>query len=96
MHNTVPELHGVVARRSSMARYTPSSRLATQSADGVLHARELSPGLLASAAIDSPGWPPVGATVRRRWLGAHEGQQPGPTMVVVGGIHGNEPAGVIA
>src|SRR5690606_18045723 len=30
------------------------------------------------------------------WLGAHEGDRPGPTMVVVGGIHGNEPSGVIA
>lgn len=32
----------------------------------------------------------------RRWLGAYEGQLPGPTVVVVGGIHGNEPSGVIA
>lgn len=36
------------------------------------------------------------ATVTRRWLGAYEGERPGPTMVVVGGIHGNEPGGVIA
>ncbi|MFO7565930.1 MAG: succinylglutamate desuccinylase/aspartoacylase family protein [Enhygromyxa sp.] len=48
------------------------------------------------AAIDSPSWPPLGATHKRRWLGAHEGQHPGPTMVVVGGIHGNEPSGVEA
>lgn len=41
-------------------------------------------------------WPPEGATLTRRWLGAYEGTQPGPTMVVVGGIHGNEPAGVVA
>lgn len=32
----------------------------------------------------------------RRWLGAYEGERPGPTMIVVGGIHGNEPAGVLA
>lgn len=32
----------------------------------------------------------------RRWIGAHEGERPGPTMVIVGGIHGNEPAGVLA
>jgi hypothetical protein len=32
----------------------------------------------------------------RRLVGAYEGLQPGPTMVVVGGIHGNEPAGVAA
>jgi predicted deacylase len=41
-------------------------------------------------------WPPAGATHTRRWLGAYEGELPGPTMVVVGGIHGNEPGGVIA
>lgn len=41
-------------------------------------------------------WPPPGALHTRRWLGAHEGELPGPTMVVVGGIHGNEPAGVFA
>lgn len=41
-------------------------------------------------------WPPDGATVTRRWLGTHESQRPGPTMIVVGGIHGNEPSGVIA
>lgn len=40
-------------------------------------------------------WPPKGL-VTRRWLGSHEGALPGPTMVVVGGIHGNEPAGVVA
>lgn len=40
-------------------------------------------------------WPPKGLATRR-WLGSHEGTLPGPTMVVVGGIHGNEPAGVIA
>jgi hypothetical protein len=45
---------------------------------------------------DGVGWPPEGATLTRRWLGAHEGELPGPTMVVVGGIHGNEPSGVIA
>ncbi len=40
-------------------------------------------------------WPPKGL-VTRRWLGSHEGSAPGPTMVIVGGIHGNEPAGVVA
>lgn len=43
----------------------------------------------------SASWPPKGL-VTRRWLGSHEGSLPGPTMVIVGGIHGNEPAGVIA
>lgn len=47
--------------------------------------------------LRGPGsWPPTGATVTRRWLGSFEGERPGPTMVVVGGIHGNEPSGVIA
>lgn len=32
----------------------------------------------------------------RRWLGACEGERPGPTMIVIGGIHGNEPSGVLA
>lgn len=41
-------------------------------------------------------WPPAGATRTRRWIGAYEGKRPGPTMVIVGGIHGNEPAGVAA
>lgn len=56
-----------------------------------------SPGAAASEAAGAPtSWPPAGATRVRRWLGAYEGEEPGPTMVVVGGIHGNEPAGVIA
>lgn len=38
----------------------------------------------------------TGATRFRRWIGAYEGTRPGPTMVVVGGIHGNERAGVAA
>jgi predicted deacylase len=45
--------------------------------------------------IGMANWPPRGLTTRR-WLGTHESREPGPTMVVVGGIHGNEPAGVIA
>jgi hypothetical protein len=32
----------------------------------------------------------------RRFIGAYEGTRPGPTMVVVGGMHGNEPAGIAA
>ncbi|PRP93835.1 aspartoacylase [Enhygromyxa salina] len=44
----------------------------------------------------TPEWPPEGATLTRRWLGAHEGVAPGPTLVIIGGIHGNEPSGVIA
>lgn len=31
-----------------------------------------------------------------RVLGRVRGEEPGPTLVVVGGVHGNEPAGVIA
>jgi len=31
-----------------------------------------------------------------RVLGQHGGEPPGPTLIAVGGIHGNEPAGVIA
>lgn len=47
--------------------------------------------------LPGPGsWPPSGATSTRRWLGSFESERPGPTMVVVGGIHGNEPSGVIA
>lgn len=38
----------------------------------------------------------AGATRTRRFIGAYEGPRPGPTMVIVGGIHGNEPAGVTA
>jgi predicted deacylase len=38
----------------------------------------------------------AGATRLRRWIGAYEGTRPGPTMVVVGGMHGNEPAGIAA
>jgi hypothetical protein len=45
---------------------------------------------------DAPAWPPAGATLTRRWLGSYEGDRPGPTMIVVGGIHGNEPGGVLA
>lgn len=33
---------------------------------------------------------------RRRLLGRHDTGRPGPTVVVVGGLHGNEPAGVLA
>lgn len=32
----------------------------------------------------------------RRWIDACEGRSPGPTLVVIGGLHGNEPAGVVA
>jgi predicted deacylase len=45
---------------------------------------------------DGSSWPPAGATRTRRWIGAYEGKQDGPTMVIVGGIHGNEPSGVAA
>lgn len=46
--------------------------------------------MLNAAGSARPGW-----TGPRR-LGAYEGDRPGPTMVVVGGIHGNEPSGVFA
>ncbi len=45
---------------------------------------------------DSRGPDSVGSVRIPRWLGSLEGENPGPTMVVVGGIHGNEPAGVHA
>jgi predicted deacylase len=44
----------------------------------------------------SSSGPPPGATRIHRWIGAYEGKQAGPTMVIVGGMHGNEPAGVAA
>ncbi len=51
----------------------------------------------AEEAIDVP--PPVkapeGIEVPRR-LGRLEGAEPGPTLILVGGLHGNEPAGVLA
>jgi len=31
-----------------------------------------------------------------RVLGDHRGSEPGPTLITVGGLHGNEPAGVLA
>jgi hypothetical protein len=45
--------------------------------------------------VGMANWPPRGL-VTRRWLGSHESAEAGPTMIVVGGIHGNEPAGVVA
>lgn len=30
-----------------------------------------------------------------RLLGRHEGAAPGPTLIIVGGLHGNEPAGIL-
>ena len=44
---------------------------------------------------DSPGAVPttVGSA---RVIGCHRGATAGPTIVVVGGIHGNEPSGVHA
>ena len=32
----------------------------------------------------------------RRELGRHDDGEPGPTLLLQGGIHGNEPAGVVA
>lgn len=32
----------------------------------------------------------------KRIIGAHRGQTPGPSVVVVAGLHGNEPSGIIA
>ena len=31
-----------------------------------------------------------------RVIGRYEGERPGPLMVCIGGVHGNEPAGVVA
>lgn len=39
---------------------------------------------------------PVGPVPSRRWIDAYQGDRPGPTLVVIGGLHGNEPAGVVA
>lgn len=40
--------------------------------------------------------PAVEQLVSQRVLGTYEGPEPGPTYVVLGGIHGNEPAGALA
>lgn len=44
--------------------------------------------------VTEPGKSTNGETPRL--LGAHDGSAGGPTMVVFGGIHGNEPAGTVA
>ena len=40
--------------------------------------------------------PPSGGVEASRILGVHDSGQPGPTLMVLSGIHGNEPAGVHA
>lgn len=40
--------------------------------------------------------PAVDQLVSQRVLGVYEGTEPGPTHVVLGGLHGNEPAGAMA
>jgi len=44
-------------------------------------------------AIVAPG---EAASMYERVLGSVRGERPGPTLICVGGIHGNEPAGVLA
>ncbi len=47
--------------------------------------------------MSSPAAVPVfGEQVRERVVGRHESGRPGPTLIALGGIHGNEPAGVQA
>ncbi len=48
-----------------------------------------------SAARPAETVAPAGIEVPRV-LGRLEGRQPGPTLILVGGLHGNEPAGVLA
>ena len=40
--------------------------------------------------------PPREESIERRILGTYDSGRPGPTLLVMGGIHGNEPGGVIA
>ncbi len=39
---------------------------------------------------------PEGATTKQRLVGTYDKQRSGPTLVCLGGVHGNEPAGVLA
>lgn len=39
---------------------------------------------------------PAGLVLEERVLGAFGGREPGPLVVVTGGVHGNEPAGILA
>jgi predicted deacylase len=39
---------------------------------------------------------PIGVEIEQRELGRHRGAAPGPMLIAVAGIHGNEPAGVLA
>ena len=50
--------------------------------------RETSSGTLA-------GEPAAGGLSTPRSLGRADGDEPGPTLILVGGLHGNEPAGVL-
>jgi CBS domain-containing protein/succinylglutamate desuccinylase len=53
----------------------------------------------ASKVLDWQSQPPsfaTGGPGAKREVGRVTGSEPGPTLIVVGGIHGNEPAGVIA
>jgi succinylglutamate desuccinylase len=43
------------------------------------------------AAIEQPG-----VEIERREIGRHVGERPGPSLIAVAGIHGNEPAGIEA
>jgi predicted deacylase len=55
-----------------------------------------SPGVpRAAGAVEVPRGGQDGLQVERL-VGAIRGEAPGPTLIVVGGIHGNEPAGVLA
>jgi predicted deacylase len=39
---------------------------------------------------------PIGVQIEEREVGRHLGSEPGPTLIAVAGIHGNEPAGIEA
>lgn len=67
-------------------------------ADTVAHDLPGTPGVVAAqSANPSPRiqWNSRGGLEVPRFLGELEGREPGPTLIVIGGIHGNEPAGVL-
>ncbi len=49
-----------------------------------------------SAAVSPPGLSPDIVDPTRRVVGRYRGIRPGPLVIIVAGLHGNEPAGVIA
>lgn len=71
--------------------YTPGFRCGTSDPDGAPGPRR-SPR---TSTMQASAASPVSAPISRR-LGHHQGDLPGPTLLVVGGIHGNEPSGLMA